>query len=103
MTTNVFPLTFQSHIIFCVVAVAFFIFQYARLKCPYQLMTVFAVLATLVLYVNDSQILFYGVGIFELIMLIIIAISISKTRRKQAKLAKETAATEIKSDENSNT
>ena len=105
MTTNVFPLTFQSHIIFCIVAVGFFIFQYARLKYPYQLMTVFAILATLVLYINDSPILVYGGGIFEAVMLILIGISISMTRRKQAKAQKENAENieEITNDENSNT
>lgn len=103
MTSTVFPLTFQSHMIFCIIAVAFFIFQYARLKYSYQLMTVFAILATLLLYINDSQMVFYGVGIFELIMLITIGISISLTRRKQSKLEKDADTMEIEENENSNT
>lgn len=94
MTTSVFPLTFQSHIVFCIIAVAFFIFQYIRLKAPYQLMTVFAILATLALYINDSKIVFYGVGIFELVMIIAIAVSMSVTRKKQAKEEAEKAQTE---------
>ena len=104
MTTSVFPLTFQSHIVFCIIAVAFFIFQYIRLKAPYQLMTVFAVLATLALYINDSKIVFYGVGIFELVMIIAITISMSITRKKQAQAEKaQTENAEIKNNENSNT
>jgi predicted membrane protein len=94
MTTSVFPLTFQSHIVFCIVAVAFFIFQYIRLKAPYQLMTVFAILATLALYINDSKIVFYSVGIFELVMIIAIAVSMSVTRKKQARKEIEKAKTE---------
>lgn len=94
MTTSVFPLTFQSHIVFCIVAVAFFIFQYIRLKAPYQLMTVFAILATLALYINDSKIVFYSVGIFELVMIIAIAFSMSVTRKKQARKETEKAKTE---------
>jgi len=90
MTTSVFPLTFQSHIVFCIIAVAFFIFQYVRTKAPYELMTVFAVLATLALYINDSKIIFYGVGLFELIMIIVIAISMSVTKKKLAKEKSET-------------
>lgn len=89
MTTSVFPLTFQSHIIFCVIAVAFFIFQFARQKHAYQLITVFAVLATLLLYVNESRYLFYGVGILELILLITIGILISVSKKKQANEVKE--------------
>jgi len=89
MTTNVFPLTFQSHIIFCVIAVAFFIFQYVRLKHSYYIMTIFAILATLALYINDSRVLFYGIGVFEIVMLIAIAVSAAKARRRQAKLAAE--------------
>lgn len=102
MTTNVFPLTFQSHIIFCAIAVAFFIFQYVRLKHSYYIMTVFAILATLALYINDSRMLFYGIGIFELVMLVAIAVSAARTKRRQAKLAAETQAAGD-NNENSNT
>ncbi len=84
MTTSVFPLTFQSHIIFCIIAVAFFIFQFARQKNTYQILTIFAILATLLLYLNESKILFYGVGIAELILLISIGILSSREKKKQA-------------------
>lgn len=99
MTTSVFPLTFQSHIIFCAIAVAFFIFQFARQKHMYQLLTVFAVLATLLLYINESKYLFYGVGIFELVIMITIGVLISLTKKKQAV---EEKAMENQENENSN-
>ena len=100
MTTNVFPLTFQSHIVFCVIAVAFFIFQFTRTKAPYQLLTVFAVLGTLLLYVSDSKVVFYGTGIFELIMLIAIAVSSAMTRKKEK--TDDTQKAEASEDENGN-
>ncbi len=99
MTTSVFPLTFQSHIIFCAIAVAFFVFQFARQKHAYQLLTVFAVLATLLLYVNESKYLFYGVGIFELVIMITIGILISIAKKKQVA---EEKAMENQENENSN-
>jgi hypothetical protein len=60
---------------------------------------VFAVLATLLLYVNESKYLFYGVGIFELVIMITIGVLISLVKKKQAV---EEKAMENQENENSN-
>ena len=58
MGANFFPISFTSHITFCVIAIIFFLIQYIRLRYTYQLLTIVAVAGTLLLYLNDSAILF---------------------------------------------
>ena len=85
MKTTVFPLPFQSHLIFCVIATIFFVIQFIRLRRAYQLIFAVAVPATLLLYINDSQTWFYGIGIFELVMLLlaVVTVCIDHLRAKQ--------------------
>ena len=101
MGSTVFPLSFSSHVIFCVIAVLFFLIQYIRLRYTYQLLTIFAVAGTMLLYLNDSQTFFYGVGLYELVMMILIAIFISKQKKANEKSQKKDGGDN--SEESSNT
>ena len=51
MESTVFPLPFQSHLIFCVIATIFFVIQFIRMRRMYQLVFAVAVPATLLLYI----------------------------------------------------
>jgi len=85
MESTVFPLPFQSHLIFCVIATIFFVIQFIRMRRMYQLVFAVAVPATLLLYINESRTWFYGIGVFELVMLIlaIVTVCIDHTRAKK--------------------
>ncbi len=81
---NTFPLEFSKHIIFCIIGVAFFLFQYYRQGFKYQLLTAAAIGSTLLLYINDSNIWRYTVGIFEAVLIILIFIIMSSEKKKAA-------------------
>ena len=85
MESTVFPLPFQSHLIFCVIATIFFVIQFIRMRRMYQLIFAVAVPATLLLYINESRTWFYGIGVFELVMLIlaIVTVCIDHARAKK--------------------
>ncbi len=79
---NTFPLEFSKHIIFCIIGVAFFLFQYYRQGFKYQLLTAAAIGSTLLLYINDSNIWRYTIGIFEAVLIILIFIIMSIEKKK---------------------
>lgn len=83
---NTFPLALDKHIIFCIIGFVFFMFQFFRQGFKYQIMSAFAIAATLLLYINDSTAWRYAVGIFELVLIIAIFIIMS-AEKKKAELA----------------
>lgn len=87
---NTFPLEFSKHIVFCLIGGGFFLFQYFRQGFKYQLMSAIAICMTLLLYINDSIIWRYIVGIAEAVMIAAILITMSVERKKEA-AAKEEA------------
>ncbi|MDO5559293.1 MAG: hypothetical protein Q4F95_06800 [Oscillospiraceae bacterium] len=78
-----FPLEFHKHLIFCIIGVAFFLWQYFRQGYKYQLITAGAIASTFLLYLNDSLIFRYSVGILEGIAVIIIFITMSSEKKKE--------------------
>ena len=84
MNTNIFPLPFSAHLIFSIFAFVIFMFQFIRVRRPYQLLMAAAVPATLLIYVNDSKAWFYGIGIAEAIFIIasLVSVFISKKKKK---------------------
>lgn len=85
MESTVFPLPFQSHLIFCVIATIFFVIQFIRLRRTYQLVFAVAIPATMLLYVSESRTWFYGIGVFELAMLILAVIMVCIDHAKAKK------------------
>jgi hypothetical protein len=55
----------------------------------------------MLLYLNDSQTFFYGVGLYELVMMILIGIFISKQKKANEKSQKKDGGDN--SEESSNT
>ena len=99
MNGNIFPLPFSAHLIFAVVAFVFFLIQFIRVRYKYQL--VMAVAVTMLIYLKDTKLWFYGIGILEfglLIIALVAAISEKKRRRElEAEISSENA-TEDKKD-----
>ncbi|NLK71345.1 MAG: hypothetical protein GX286_07925 [Clostridiales bacterium] len=85
MNSNIYPLPFSTHLAFCLFSVAFFLFQYYRTGYKYQLLMAFAIPATLLIYISSNKLFFYSIGIFELIMLILVSISIAKEKKRLKK------------------
>lgn len=71
MSAETFPISLPYHIVFCVVAFVFFLFQFIRLRRSHQLIFAIAIPASLLIYVRpaDSD-WFYGVGLFEAVLLL---------------------------------
>ncbi len=84
MNSSIFPLPLTSHIIFVVIAVVFFIIQFIRLKNKYQIVMAAVAAVTMLIYVNDSKVWFYGVGILEL-GLLVLALILSIVEKKSKK------------------
>lgn len=63
-----FPLALKEHIIFGIVGVAFFVFQYCRLKKRYQALISIAIASTFLLYLGNFM--FVPVGIAEAFLMI---------------------------------
>lgn len=75
MNTNNFPLSFEAHLVFVAVAFIFFIIQFVRLRKKYQLIMAIAVAMTMLIYVKDTKMWFYGIGILEIGLLILALIA----------------------------
>ncbi|MBE6853157.1 MAG: hypothetical protein E7505_06735 [Ruminococcus sp.] len=84
---NTFPLEFSKHVGFCIIAIAFFLFQFYRQGFKYQLLTAAAIGATLLLYVNDSSGWRYGIGIIEAVLLVLIFVIMAKEKKNAEKKA----------------
>ncbi|MGN0677608.1 MAG: hypothetical protein ACI4K5_07660 [Ruminococcus sp.] len=67
---TLFPFPFQHHLIFCCVALVFFGYLYMKYKKPHQLIMAIAIPFSLVLWISTNRVLFYAVGIIEVILLI---------------------------------
>lgn len=75
MDISVFPLPFSMHLIFSVLALALFLYQYSRQRRLYQLLMAVAIPATLLLYVNSSVTWHYCVGMLELVLIVAAVVS----------------------------
>ena len=89
INAGLFPISFNAHMIFTIISVAFFIMQYSRLKQPYQLLSAIAIPLPLILYVNSSSFIFHAIGFIELIFVIIIGIMLFSSSKKEEKQNKE--------------
>ena len=98
MNTNLFPIGVEKHIIFVVIATAFFILQFVRTKRWYQLVMATAFCVSLLLYTApDNKAVFYGIGITEAVLLLAALVlniiqSVRISRAEKAKKAAEEAA-----------
>lgn len=66
---GLFPFPFGLHLVFCCIALVFFVLRFIKKKLPYQLIMAVAIPVSLIIWLSDSKALFYGVGIAELVFL----------------------------------
>ena len=86
---TLFPFPFQHHLIFCCVALVFFGYLYMKYKKPHQLIMAIAIPFSLVLWISTSRVLFYAVGIIEVILLITALVLNIIHRKKHPELYEE--------------
>ncbi len=86
MNSNIFPLPFYAHLVFCLVSFAVFMFQFVRVRKPYQIIMAAAIPATLLIYLNESRTWFYIVGIAEAVLIAaaIVTLFLGKKNKKNA-------------------
>lgn len=97
MDATTFPISFSYHLIFCVIAGLFFLFQFLRVRRPYQLIFAIGIVGSLAIYLDtSSKSLFHAVGLFELVLLVgAIVLSITdRVRRKREAKETETVSAE---------
>ena len=75
MDISVFPLPFNIHLGFVILAVILFAVQYYRCRRTYQLLIMIAIPATLLLYINESTAWHYTIGAVEAVLLLAAIIS----------------------------
>lgn len=97
MEKTLFPITMDKHIIFCAVAAVFFLLQFIRTKRIYQLILAIAIPLSLLIYLApENEMLFYGVGIAEAVLLVLAFILnlVQNAREKKAEKLKAAAGAE---------
>ncbi|MBQ8921165.1 MAG: hypothetical protein IJ060_03265 [Oscillospiraceae bacterium] len=105
MNSNLFPIGLEKHIIFVIIATAFFILQFIRTKRWYQLVMAAAFCVSLLIYTApDNKAVFYGIGITEAVLLLASLVlniiqSVRISREEKAKKAAEEAQKAAESGE----
>lgn len=95
MDVSVFPLGLEKHFAFCLIASLIFLIQFLRTKYWYELLMAITVPLSLLVHVNDSPVWFYGIGIFEAVLLLIALVAYcvqyakNRAKEKAEKAAKE--------------
>ncbi|MDR0984872.1 MAG: hypothetical protein LBL93_07750 [Ruminococcus sp.] len=72
MNIEMLPYTFNAHVIFCLIGLATFAYQFCRYKYIYYILSTVALASSMLIYVNTSKVFFYSIGIFELVMIVCI-------------------------------
>ncbi len=101
---NLFPFPFKIHLIFCIVGFFFFIIRFIYDKKPYQAILALAIPFSMTLWLSDSRVWFYTVGIIELVLILAASISsivynIKHPQPKEAEKAENTSNTSDSTNE----
>ena len=72
---SLFPYPVKLHVIFCIIAFAFFMLRFIRHKRIYRLILAVAMPISLLIHISDSKMLYYVIGAVELVLLLTAFIS----------------------------
>lgn len=91
-----FPISQDKHLIFCILATLLFLLQFVRTKRWYQLVMAIAIPASLLIYVQpENKTIYFGVGILEVVLLLLALIL---NIVQSAKIAKAEKLAEAEAD-----
>lgn len=90
---TIFPFPFEMHLALAVISFLFFSYRFAVQKKPFQLIFAIASPLSLALWISDSKTLFYGLGIVELILIVLAIVTsvICKPKKAEEKASTKTA------------
>lgn len=96
MESTLFPIKPEVHIVLALVSLLVFGMQFIRLRKKHHLLLAIGIPCSLLPYLSDNKLLFYGVGVAEVVMLIaalILAKTVDRDKQEpQTEAAAETAA-----------
>lgn len=78
-----FPLPFGIHLGFVIVSVILLILCYAKKKHKYELYMLIGVASTMLVYIADTDPVFYILGLEEIILFIMTVVDMSKVSREE--------------------
>lgn len=78
-----FPLPFGIHLGFVIVSVILLILCYAQKKHKYELYMLIGVASTMLVYIADTDPVFYILGLEEIILFIMTVVDMSKVSREE--------------------
>ena len=99
---TLFAFPFPFHLVFAVISFIFFIVSFFRYRKPYQLLFAVGIPLSLLLWLaEENRNLYYGVGILELIILLLALITsiICKPKKKEEPSAAEAKPEAEKTEE----
>lgn len=71
---SLFPFPFHMHLIFACIGAVFFAYRFFTQKRPFQIIMAVAIPLSLLVWISESRMLFYGVGIAEAVLIIAAAV-----------------------------
>ena len=92
---TIFPFPFEMHLALAVISFLFFSYRFVSQKKLFQLIFAVAAPLSLILWLSDNKSLFYGLGLAELILIVIALISSFMSKPKKTE---ETASKSSKED-----
>lgn len=96
---GLFPFPFKIHLIFCIISLLFFFYQFIKDKKYYQLIMGIAIPLSLIIHISENKTFFYAVGAVELALLIAAFIaSIFDNKREKEKQATDSGNASAESD-----
>ncbi len=67
---TLFPFPLSLHLAFVCIGVIFFAYRFYTQKKPYQLLVAAAIAVSLGFWISESKIIYYGIGIIQVLLLI---------------------------------
>lgn len=67
---TLFPFPIGMHFILVIFGAAFFAYRFAVQKRPNQLIMAFAMIVSLAIWLSESKVLYYSIGVIELVLLV---------------------------------
>lgn len=67
---TLFPFPISMHFILVIFGAAFFAYRFSVQKRPNQLIMAFAMIVSLAIWLSESKVLYYSIGVIELVLLI---------------------------------
>ncbi len=67
---SLFPFPFPMHLTLVCLGAAFFVYRYTVQKRPNQMLMAIAMIVSLAVWLSESRVLYYAVGVMELVLLV---------------------------------